>query len=45
MEASKLPDTEIKTMILRIFKEFNENFDKVPNLGHILWDRYSEILS
>ena len=29
MEASKLPNTEPKTLIIRMFKELSENFDSM----------------
>ena len=29
MEASKLPDTEFKTTVIRMFKELSENFQKM----------------
>ena len=28
MEASNLPDTEFKRMVIRMFKKLNENFNK-----------------
>lgn len=29
MESSKLLDTEFKTMVMRMFKEFSENFNNL----------------
>ena len=29
MEASKPPDTEFKTMVIRMLKEFSENFREI----------------
>ena len=29
MEANNLPDTESKTMIIRILKKFSENFNSI----------------
>ena len=31
IEASKLPDTEFKTMVIRMLKELSENFNQVKN--------------
>ena len=31
MEASKLPDTELKTMVIRMLKELSENFNSMEN--------------
>ena len=31
MEESKLPDTEFKTMVIRMLKELSENFNQVKN--------------
>lgn len=33
MEASKLPDIELKKMVIRMFKELTENFKSIKN-GH-----------
>ena len=29
MEASKLPDTQFKTMVIRMLKKLSENFDSI----------------
>ena len=43
MEARKLPDTEFKTVVIRMFKELRENFNSVKEDMDTVKENQSEM--
>ena len=43
MEASKIPDTEFKTIVIKVLKELSENFNSIKKEMEIIKKNQSEI--
>ena len=43
MEASKIPDTEFKTRVIKVLKELSENFNSIKKDMEIIKKNQSEI--
>ena len=43
MEASKIPDTEFKTIVIKVLKELSENFNSMKKDMEIIKKNQSEI--
>ena len=43
MEASKIPDTEFKTIVIKVLKELSENFNSIKKDMEIIKKNQSEI--